>query len=133
MSSKSERVRYELAVLARRKRARDVEWTPGRPCDWRPNQVKNPSTGEVFTEEGAWQFIGALLEGGHPICEIVLKKPAGKTAYIMKVNCGDDAPELYIKLQLGSGKIIGRSFHYSESPHWSSNKDDGDDSNGKVG
>ena len=25
-----------------------------------------------------------------------------------------DRPQLYVKLQLGSGKIIGRSFHYSD-------------------
>ena len=32
----------------------------------------------------------------------------------MKIDIEPGRPQLYIKLQLGSGKIIGRSFHYSE-------------------
>ena len=31
----------------------------------------------------------------------------------MHVELGPALPKLYIKLQLGSGKVIGRSFHYS--------------------
>ena len=32
----------------------------------------------------------------------------------MKIDLAPGQPQLYVKLQLGSGKIIGRSFHYSE-------------------
>ena len=32
----------------------------------------------------------------------------------MKIDLGRNVPKLYVKLQLGSGKIFGRSFHYSE-------------------
>ena len=32
----------------------------------------------------------------------------------MKIKLEADRPQLYVKLQLGSGKIIGRSCHYSE-------------------
>ena len=32
----------------------------------------------------------------------------------MKIDLGQSVPKLYIKLQLGRGKIFGRSFHYSE-------------------
>ena len=32
----------------------------------------------------------------------------------MKIELEPGQAQLYIKLQLGSGKIIGRSFHYSE-------------------
>ena len=32
----------------------------------------------------------------------------------MKIDIETDQPQLYIKLQLGAGKIIGRSFHYSD-------------------
>lgn len=32
----------------------------------------------------------------------------------MKIDVEPGQPRLYVKLQPGSGKIIGRSFHYSE-------------------
>ena len=32
----------------------------------------------------------------------------------MRIDIEPGQPQLYVKLQLGSGKIIGRSFHYSE-------------------
>ena len=32
----------------------------------------------------------------------------------MLIDLGSDVPDLYVKLQLGAGKIFGRSFHYSE-------------------
>ena len=32
----------------------------------------------------------------------------------MLIDLGSHVPKLYVKLQLGSGKIFGRSFHYSE-------------------
>ena len=34
----------------------------------------------------------------------------------MKIDLGENAREIYVKVQLGAGKIIGRSFHYSEHP-----------------
>ena len=108
-----ESIRRELAVLARRKKARVVTWSPEMPSDWRPYQIRNPSSGLPFTEEGAWHFIAELLESGHPIEEVILHKPPGKRAYEMHVELGPALPKLYIKLQLGSGKVIGRSFHYS--------------------
>ena len=32
----------------------------------------------------------------------------------MKIKLDEVNPLLYIKLQLGAGKVIGRSFHYSD-------------------
>ena len=32
----------------------------------------------------------------------------------MKIKLDEASPLLYIKLQLGAGKVIGRSFYYSE-------------------
>ena len=32
----------------------------------------------------------------------------------MKIDLGLGLPKLYVKLQLVSKKVIGRSFHYSE-------------------
>ena len=109
----SSSVRHELAVLARRKKARVVQWSSERPSDWRPSQVREPSTDMPYTEVGAWHLIADLLDRGHPLEEIVLCKPPGKRAYVMHVELEPGQPRLYIKLQLGNGKVIGRSFHYS--------------------
>ncbi len=45
---------------------------------------------------------------------VELKKPSGAKGYLMKIDMEPKMPKLYVKLQLGSGKIIGRSFHYAE-------------------
>ena len=76
--------------------------------------MRDPHSGEVFTERGAWHFIADVLENGHPVDAVVLENPQGKTGYVMLVDIGPDVPKLYIKFQFGSGTIIGRSFHYSE-------------------
>ena len=34
----------------------------------------------------------------------------------MMINLGADEPSVYVKLELGSGQIFGRSFHYSKHP-----------------
>src|SRR5262249_43534148 len=106
-------IRCELATLAKRKKARVMAWNPNAPNDWRPTQVKHPITGGFYTDAGAWQLIAELLDGGHPLEEIILCKPPGKRAYVMHVELAVGQPKLYIKLELGSGKVIGRSFHYS--------------------
>jgi hypothetical protein len=106
-------IRHELAVLAARKESRIVGWSQGLPCDWKPEQVRNPATGLYFTPNGAWQYVADLLRGGEPLEEMTLEQPAGKRGYVMRVKLGSGMPELYIKLQLGGGKVIGRSFHYS--------------------
>ena len=60
----------------------------------------------------AWEFIADLLESGHPIEEVELHSPPGRKGYVMLVDA-QQSQAIYIKLQMGSGKIIGRSFHYS--------------------
>ncbi len=111
-----EPIRKQLATLARRGKARITEFTRERPTDWRPGQVRNPDgmLDGYFTDAAAWEFIAAKLEDGHPVDIVELNKPAGAKGYVMKVDIEPGSPQLYIKLQLGSGKIIGRSFHYSE-------------------
>ena len=66
-----------------------------------------------FTDPAAWELIAAKLEEGHPVEVVVLRKPKDKLGYVLKVDLGGGDPLIYIKLQVGSGKIIGRSFHYS--------------------
>ena len=107
-----EEIRNQLAHLARRRRCRITEFSRRKPTVWQPHEVINPETGAPFLEEQAWNLIANLLEAGHPIREIELDHPPGRKGYVMKKNLSNEQPILYIKLQLGSGKIIGRSFHY---------------------
>lgn len=44
--------------------------------------------------------------------EIILDQPPGKKAYVVLAH-GWESEKIYIKLQLGSGQVIGRSFHLS--------------------
>ncbi len=93
-----------------------TEFSKDRPADWRPGQVRNPNgiLDTHFTDAAAWELIASRLEDGHPVEIVELRKPAGSTGYVMKIDIEPDRPKLYVKLQLGSGKIIGRSFHYSD-------------------
>ncbi len=108
--------RHHLVVLAKRKDARRKDFTAIRPTDWRPQQVRNPNglLEEHFSDPAAWELIASKLEEGHPLEEIKLDKPPGATGYVMLIDLEPGQPKLYVKLQLGSGQIIGRSFHYSE-------------------
>lgn len=109
-------VRHELATLARNPHRRTAEFTRERPTDWRPHQVLNPD-GDLdthFTDTTAWELIATRLEQGQHVKVIELQKPRGRKGYVMSIDLGTDTPNLYVKLQLGSGQIIGRSFHYSE-------------------
>lgn len=110
--------RNELAVLARRKSARITEFRRERPTDWRPSQVSNPDglLDAYYTDESAWELIASKIEEGQPIEMVELSRPPGRTGYVMLIELGSDAPApVYVKLELGSGRIYGRSFHYSLS------------------
>ncbi len=111
-----EATRHHLAVLARRPRARVTEFRRDRPTDWRPGTVRNPSgvVATHFTDASAWGFIASKLESGESVEVIDLHQPKGATGYVMVIDLEPNMPELYVKLQLGSGRVIGRSFHYSE-------------------
>ena len=77
--------------------------------------MNNPEVGMPFTPSGAWDLIDRLLQDGQPLIEVVLRLPPGKIAYEMIVALEPGRPDLYIKLHLGAaGKVVGRSFHYSE-------------------
>jgi hypothetical protein len=102
-------VRHQLVTLCRRSAARQL----GFPRDWRPNQVMHPATGQPFTERGAWEFVAETLEAGHVFELLILENPRGAKAYVLIIAGGTNAPPIYVKLQLGSGCVIGRSFHYS--------------------
>ena len=111
-----EPTRHQLVVLARRKDARITDFSQDRPTDWRPGQVRNPAglLDTHFTDAAAWELIASRIEDGHALEIVPLDKPRGATGYVMKIALEPEQPELYVKLQLASGKIIGRSFHYSK-------------------
>lgn len=108
-------LRRELAILARRPWARITEFSTERPSEWQPNQVRNPNGAldDHFTDASAWDLIASKLEEGHAVETVSLRHPPRKIGYVMKIQLNATSPILYVKLQLGSGKIIGRSFHYS--------------------
>jgi hypothetical protein len=108
-------IRRDLKHLCRSRGTRTSEFSPSRPCQWQPFHTLVPGTDDVFTGDGAWQFVADLLDAGHPLKEVLLKKPPGKRGYVMEVEVQGRRP-LYIKLQLGSGQVWGRSFHDS-IPH----------------
>lgn len=109
-------IRRELARLAASKRTRRTVFTESAPCDWRPQQVRDPRSGLYFTEIGAWEFTVELITNGHTIKIVILDHPPGKKGYVLIVPGCDDLPDIYIKLQLGSGFVYGRSFHPSDKP-----------------
>lgn len=111
MVNSLEDIAKQIALLARRKDARFVPRSPAMPCVWQPTTVTNPETDIPFTDISAWHFIAELAEAGHPIEEIVLDKPKGEKAYVMKVTL-ESSDRLYIKVQPKGGKIFGRSFHH---------------------
>ena len=116
MGDDVESVRHQLVVLCRRKKARKSEWSVKCPTEWQPTTVIDPLTGSPFTDAGAWEFLADKLENGWELEPMQLEKPPGSTGYVLKIPL--DGRKLYVKLQLGSGCVVGRSFHYSkESEH----------------
>ena len=108
-------IRHQLMTLSRRKGAQINENHPKRPARWHPRQVHNPNgiIHTTFTDASAWEYIADLLESGHPVEVIELDKPPGAKGYVMHSQIEAGKPNLYIKIQLGAGKVIGRSFHYT--------------------
>lgn len=108
-----ENIRQELIRLASSSRTRTSKFTREAPCDWRPQNVLDPSTGEPFTDVGAWHFIVDCLT--HLTCEeidmIVLDRPPGKSGYVLIRPGAHGRPSIYIKLDIISGAVRGRSFH----------------------
>jgi hypothetical protein len=111
----AEPIRRQLIALAGRKEARVTEFTRERPTEWQPGRVTNPRTGFCFTHREAWLLICDALRDNCPIEEVELRHPPGHKAYAFTIALDPTRPKLYVKLQLGSGRIIGRSFHYSNT------------------
>ena len=109
-------------VLCQRKKARTSEWSINCPTEWQPTTAIDPQSGFPFTDAGAWEFVAEKLEDDSVLEPVQLEKPLGSTGYVLKIPLGNR--QLYIKLQLGAGKVIGRSFHYSTETNRSPKKAD---------
>lgn len=107
-----EDVRRHMVVLIRRGRY-DSSFSRQRPTKWQPTRVRNPEGGvdQCFTDETAWAFVADRLEQGEHVRILELKKPRGRTGYVMTIDIGSDVPELYVKLELVQARVWGRSFH----------------------
>lgn len=109
-----EQIRRTLAERCSSRRSRRVLFSSAAPTDWRPSSLRNPSReAEYFTEDSAWEFIAQNLLSGCSIDTIVLQMPAGKLGYVLLVPGVLPVQLIYIKLQMGSDVVIGRSFHES--------------------
>jgi len=110
--------RWVLATLARSSRTRFVGQPPERPHRWRPYSVPG-SDGNGMTDPAAWELIADCLEDPKQKIEtIVLRKPKGATAYVMKIRVPYLPERIYAKFEFvvpASGrKICGRSFHLED-------------------
>jgi hypothetical protein len=107
----SDAVKTELLRLCTGgRRDRIVEFSRSAPVHWNVFEAIDPETAEPYTEDAAWNRIAAEIAGGCAVNAIVLDKPPGKTGYVLHFTDGV-GERIYVKLQLGSGKVIGRSFH----------------------
>lgn len=104
--------RRQLAILCKSAKTRTSAFTRDAPCDWNPEAVTDPQTGDFFTEPSAWERIAEALEAGCRIETIDLRKPPGSKGYVIRL-AGEPERDIYVKLQFGQRKVIGRSFHYT--------------------
>lgn len=108
--------RKALASLARDKKTRTTVFTKQQPTEWRPYEVTNQGASAeyipYFSDESAWNFVADLLDSGHEVEPIPLEKPPGAIGYVMHIATEPGQVGIYVKLQLGQGTVIGRSFHY---------------------
>ena len=84
--------------------------------------MTDPRSGMQFTHQTCWSYIEEKLEEGCELEVVELRQPPGKKGYVMLIDPGPDASDIYVKLQIGSGMVIGRSFHYSTMPKRSDNE-----------
>jgi hypothetical protein len=104
--------RSELMRRAGSRKTRRSGFTPGAPTKWHPTSLFHPVDGEPFTPDNCWGFIAEQIAAGVPIEVIVLKHPPGKRGFVMQLD-GHGGITIYVKLQLLSDIVLGRSFHES--------------------
>ena len=70
-------------------------------------------TGMPFTDDEAWHLVADLLDAEHPVEVIEMNDKPGTHGFVILVDLVGSDRQLYIKVQLGAGIAIGRSFHWS--------------------
>ncbi len=93
---------------------KSAKFTRDVPIDWKLNSVKDPHPNrffDEFTRDNCWKFILEKTVEGHEIEEVEFDQPPGSKSYVMEIHIGANEPLLYVKLQVGRDKVIGRSFY----------------------
>lgn len=115
MTDASDPDRAQLSKRASSRKTRTSTFSLRAPTKWHPTSLLHPETGEPFTEDNCWSFVAAAIDAGAPVQVIELKRPSGKRGFVMKL-AGHETTLIYVKLQLLSDKVMGRSFHESRGP-----------------
>lgn len=116
MSDARDQDRNELVRRARGGRpTRTSEHSDKAPTKWHPTSLRHPESGEPFTEDNCWTFVADAIDAGAEVEEMVLRRPPGKRGFVLKLE-GHGGVVIYVKLQLGAAKVVGRSFHESVGP-----------------
>ena len=106
--------RKELARLARQPTLREIPFGTEFPTKWWFGKVIDPRTGKIFTQAGAWDFVAETAEDRKiKITEREQERPTGCKAYQWVVDTAH-GKKIFIKVILGNGKILVRSFHSSD-------------------
>lgn len=115
MSKSFEEQRKLMSERAISAKTRTAVFSPDSPIDWRPDQIPHPwLPGWYLNDDSAWEIISRVLATDHEFNEIDLRKPPGKKAYECLVDLDGISSFVYIKVEMGANKVIGRSFHYSD-------------------
>jgi hypothetical protein len=112
MSEACQQDRSELVRRALSRKTRLSTFSDKAPTKWHPTSLRHPADGVPFTEDNCWDFVILAITGGAPVEEIVLRHPAGKRGFVLKL-VGYEGTIIYVKLQLLADKVLGRSFHES--------------------
>lgn len=113
----SEDIRREIVRLSSSGRTRRVDFSPSEPCEWKPTSITDPRSGKYFSDASAWEFLADCFERAllGDIYRVELDRPPGKLGYTLQVPGVTGKPPIYMKVQIVSGAVKGRSFHYSKS------------------
>jgi hypothetical protein len=123
MGDASDQDRAQLSKRASSRKTRTSAFSPRAPTKWHPTSLLDPATSEPFTEDSCWSFVAEAIDAGAPVEVIELKRPAGKRGFVMKL-AGYATTTIYVKLQLLSETVLGRSFHESRGPGDEDEEDD---------
>ncbi|MCJ8322773.1 MAG: hypothetical protein HRU29_01700 [Rhizobiales bacterium] len=86
-----------------------------RPTNWVPQTVKRSDGFEDYhTHYSARQLLEDELSKGVEVFEMSLDHPPNGTGYYFEIPIKDSVEKLYVKFEIVSGCVIGRSFHISE-------------------